>query len=218
MLSDLRVTLRGLAARPSFTAMVVVTLALGLGAATAVFSVIDAVLLRPLPFAAAERVLVVGEFSAASDSRLVAPVTFDDWRTRQTAFEEMAAFRFWETVNLEDNTSDPEPVTLTTGTDNLFRALGVAPLIGRTYLEEQSPQGGSEAVLSYELWQRRYHGEPNVLGHVIRIRGTATTIVGVMPRLPNTVTTGWATSGPVSIATTSRSSAPPGIEPGISPW
>jgi hypothetical protein len=124
MVSDLRVTLRGFAAAPWFAVTVAATLALGIGAATAVFSVVYAVLWRPLPFAQVDRVLMLGEFSAASESRLVAPVTFDDWRTRQTAFSEIAAFRYWETVNLEDQMADPEPVTLTTGTDNLFRALG----------------------------------------------------------------------------------------------
>jgi putative ABC transport system permease protein len=191
MLTDLRVTLRGLLAAPWFALTVVGTLALGIGASTAVFSVAYTMLWRPLPFADAGRVLMLAEFSAASESRLVAPVTFDDWRTRQTAFNEIAAFRYWETVNLEDQVADPEPVTLTTGTDNLFRALGVTPLIGRAYTEEQNPNGGSEAVLSYELWQRRYRGDPAVLGRVIRIRGTATTVVGVMPPLPRTVATGW---------------------------
>jgi hypothetical protein len=66
-------------------------------------------------------------------------VTFDDWRTRQNAFSEIAAFRYWETVNLED-LEDPEPVTLTTGTENLFRALGVTPLIGRTYQRGTEPE------------------------------------------------------------------------------
>jgi hypothetical protein len=82
-------------------------------------------------------------------------------------------------------------VTLTTGTENLFRALGVRPALGRMYREEQSPQGGSEAVISDELWGRRYRRDPNVLGRVVRIRGTPTTIVGVMPPLPVSVATGW---------------------------
>jgi putative ABC transport system permease protein len=191
MWNDLRVTIRALLRKPSFTAIVVLTLALGLGAATAVFSVTSAVLLRPLPFADADRVLILGEFSPSSSTRFVAPVTYDDWRTRQQAFEELAAFRYWETVNLEDTTGDPEPITLTTGTDNLFRALGVAPLFGRTYREEQIREGGSEAVISHELWTRRYQKDPGVLGRVIRIRGTTTTIVGVMPPIPASAAVGW---------------------------
>jgi putative ABC transport system permease protein len=191
MWSDLRVTLRALAAKPGFAGIVVVTLALGLGAAITVFSVVNTVWLRPLPFDSPSRILLLGEVSPSSDARFVAPVTFDDWRARQQAFEEIAAFRYWETVNLEDTSADPESITLTTGTDNLFRALGVSPLIGRTYREEQNPQGGSEAVISYELWRRRYHGDPSVIGRPIRIRGTATTIVGVMPPLPRAVSVGW---------------------------
>lgn len=95
MWNDVRMTVRALVRKPSFSAIVVLTLALGLGAATAVFSVTSAVLLRPLPFADAARVLILGEFSPSSATRFVAPITYDDWRTRQQAFEELAAFRYW---------------------------------------------------------------------------------------------------------------------------
>jgi len=191
VLTDLRITVRALAAKPAFASIVVLTLALGLGACSAVFSVIHAVLLRPLPFTDPENIVLLGEFSQSSDTHFVSPITFDDWKTRHQAFEEIAAFRYWETVNLEDAAGDPEPITLTTGTDNFFRTLGLAPLIGRTYREEQSPQGGSEAVISHELWRRRYASDPNVLGRVIRIRGTPTTIVGVMPPMPTALSIGW---------------------------
>ena len=191
MWSDLRITARALIGKPGFASVVVLTLALGLGACSAVFAVVYAVLLHPLPFADPDRVVVLGEFSLSSDTRLVSPVTFDDWKTRHNTFEEIAAFRYWETVNLEDAASEPEPITLATGSGNLFRALGIAPLIGRTYREEQNPQGGSEAVLSHEIWQRRYGSDPDVLGRVIRIRGTPTTIVGVMPPMPRALSIGW---------------------------
>jgi hypothetical protein len=107
MLADLRTTIRSLKSHPGFALVVILTLALGLGAGTAVFSVANAVLLRPLPFAEVDRVVMLGEVSRASDAWLVAPVTFDDWRTRQRPFAEIAAFRYWETVNLEDATGDP---------------------------------------------------------------------------------------------------------------
>jgi predicted permease len=191
MLSDFRATIRGLLARPGFALIVVLTLALGLGASAAAFSVIHAVLLRPLPFADPDRIVVLGEFSPSSDTRFVSPVTFDDWKTRNQAFEELAAFRYWETVNLEDTAGEPEAITMATGTENLFRALGIAPRLGRTYREEQRRQGGGEAVISHELWRRRYGSDPGVLGRVIRIRGTPTTIVGVMPPIPVALSIGW---------------------------
>jgi putative ABC transport system permease protein len=188
---DIRVTLRALVAQPGLTATVALTPAVALGASGAVFSVVHAVLLRPLPFAAPERVVVLGEFSPASATTFVAPVTFDDWRTRQSVFDEIAAFRYWETVNFEDGASEPESVTLATGSENLFRAVGIRPLIGRTYREEQRREGGSEAVISHELRKRRYASDPAVLGRVVRIRGTPTTIVGVMPPMPTTLSIGW---------------------------
>lgn len=191
VLSDLRVTLRALAAKPGFACVVVLTLALGLGASSAVFSVIHAVLLRPLPFAHADRVVVLGELAPSSDTRFVSPVTFDDWKTRNQAFEEIAAFRYWETVNLEDTLTEPESITLVTASENFVRVLGIAPLLGRTYREEQSARGGSEAVISHELWRRRYNSDPTAVGRVIRIRGTATTIVGVMPPVSSAMSIGW---------------------------
>lgn len=184
MWADLRVTLRALASQPGFTIVVILTLALGLGASSAVFGVVDRVLLAPLPFADPDRVIVLGEFSPTSDTRFVSPVTFDDWKTRNQGFDEIAAFRYWETVNLEDVGVEPEPITLVTASENFFRVLGVQPLMGRTYREEQSARGGSEAVISHELWQRRYASDPGILGRAISIRGTSTTIVGVMPPMP----------------------------------
>jgi predicted permease len=189
--TDLVVTLRGLAAARGHTAIVILTLALGMGASSAVFAVVHAVLLRPLPFTDPDRLVVLGEFSPASETRLVSPVTFDEWKTRHQTFEGIAAFRYWETVNLEDGRSEPEPITLATATANFFEVLKIAPAVGRTYRDEQSRQGGSEAVISHELWRRRYGSDPGVLGRVIRIRGTPTTIVGVMPALPVSLAIGW---------------------------
>jgi predicted permease len=191
MLSDLRVTLRGLAANPGYTGIVALTLGLALAASSAVFAVVHAVLLRPLPFADADRLVILGESSSSSETRFISPVTFDDWKTRHQTFADIAAFRYWETVNLEDGRSEPEPITLATATANFFDTLGIAPMLGRTYRDEQNPKGGSDAVISHELWRRRYGSDRGVLGRAIRIRGTPTTIVGVMPPLPTSLTIGW---------------------------
>jgi putative ABC transport system permease protein len=191
ILTDLRQATRALASHPGFVTTVVLTLGLAIGANTAMFSALEAVLLRPLPFERPDRIVVLGEHSPSIETDFVSPVTFADWLDRASAFDSLAAFRYWQTVNLEDASGDPEPIDLVTGTANLFEVLGIRPLLGRIYKEEQSAIGGSEAVLSYEFWQRRYHGDRGILGRTIRIRGTVTTVVGVMPPVDLGLALGW---------------------------
>jgi putative ABC transport system permease protein len=191
MLDDLRYACRSLWKQPGFTLTVTLTLALAIGANAAMFSVLQAVLLNPLPFHDPDRIVVLGEYAPSIDTQFVSPVTYDDWKTRNQAFSELAAFRYWETVNLEDPSRDPEPINLVTATANFFGVLGVHPLIGTTYKEEQRKEGGAEAVISYDLWQRRYGGDPAVLGKAIRVRGTSTTIVGVLPPADLNLSLGW---------------------------
>ena len=188
---DVRHAVRGLIARPAFSLVIVLTLALAIGANTAMFSVLQAVLLNPPPFRDPDRIIVLGERSASIDTEFVSPVTYDDWRTRNDAFTEIAAFRYWETVNLEDSLSEPDSVNLVTASANFFDVLGVRPLIGRSYREEQNKAGGSEALISDDLWTRRYHRDPAVLGKTIRIRGASASIVGVMPRSSLKLSLGW---------------------------
>jgi predicted permease len=188
---DFRYTLRSLAARPGYSFVVVLTLALAIGANSAIFSALEAVLLKPLPFRQPDRLVVLGESAPAIEAQFVSPITYDDWRTRNEAFEALAAFRYWETANLEDATGDPESIKFVTATANFLSVLGVQPLIGRTYKEEQSKGGGSEAVISYDLWKRRYNGDPAVIGRPIRVRGTSATVVGVMPRVALNLSVGW---------------------------
>jgi len=188
---DLRHACRALARQPGYTTVVVVTLALAIGANTIMFSVVQAVLLNPLPFRDPDRIAVLGERSKSIDTDFVSPITFDDWRTRNEAFSEMAAFRYWETVNLEDPSGEPESINLVTATANFFDVLGTPPLLGRTFKDEQNKVGGSEAVISYELWTRRFHRNPAVLGTSIRIRGAQTSVVGVMPPSSLKLSLGW---------------------------
>lgn len=188
---DLRSAWRSLLSNPGFSLVVVLTLALAIGANAAMFSALQAVLFNPLPFEDPDRLVVLGEYSPTIDTQFVSPITYDDWKSRNDVFSEIAAFRYWETVNLEDTTHDPESVDLVTASANFFTALGVRPVIGRTFREEQNPQGGSEAVISHELWTRRYGSDATILGKTIRVRGTATTIVGVMPPATLNVSLGW---------------------------
>ena len=188
---NLRHAWRGLVSRPGFSLVVIATLALAVGANTAMYSVLRAVLFDPLPFRDPDRLAVLGEYAAAIDAQFVSPVTYDDWKTRNEAFSEIATFRYWETVNLEDTLHEPESINLVTASANFFDVLGIQPAIGRTYKEEQSPQGGSEAVISDSLWRQRYGADRSILGKAIRVRGTATTIVGIMPPTSLTLSLGW---------------------------
>jgi putative ABC transport system permease protein len=190
-LIDLKHTLRALAARPVFTGVVVLTLGLGLGVNTAFFSVVQAVLLRPLPFSDAERIVILGEYTPSVETEFVSPVTFADWSDHNEVFEELAAHRHWQNVNFEDGLSEPEPIDLVTPSANFFEVMGIEPALGRTFVEEQTPNGGSEAVLSHEFWQRRYGGDASVLGKTVRIRGNAVTVVGVMPPVSANLALGW---------------------------
>ncbi len=190
-LLDLRHGGRSLTARPGFSLVVVLTLALAIGANTAMFGVLQAVLLNPLPFRDPDRIVVLGERSASIDTEFVSPITYDDWKTRNQAFTELAAFRYWETVNLEDTSGEPQSINLVTASANFFSVLGVSPLVGRTYVEEQNKNGGSEAVISHELWMRRYHGDPAIVGTAIRVRGSTATIVGILPRTSLDLSLGW---------------------------
>ena len=190
ILGDLRIVLRGLARRSGFTAVVVLTLALGIGANSTLFSIVHAVLLEPLPFHEAERIAMLSEHSHTMDTGLVSPITFDDWNTRNDVFSELAAFRHWENRTIEFSNGQPEPILQVTASSNYFKVLGFQPLFGRTHGEEKSG-GVNEAVLSHELWQKRFGASGDVIGTTIRISGASFVIVGVMPPAPHDVAIGW---------------------------
>ena len=133
---------------------------------------------------------MLSEHSRTMDTGLVSPITFDDWDRRNEVFSELAAFRHWENRTLEFPGAAPEPILQVTATPNYFHVLGLDPLFGRTHRAEQSG-GVNDAVLSYELWMRRFSGDRNVLGKTIRISGAAFLIVGVMPPAPHDLAIGW---------------------------
>jgi putative ABC transport system permease protein len=174
LLRDLRIGARALRHAPLFTAAAAATLALGIGANTAMFSLIDAVLLRPLPFPESRRIMVVWErppksvVTASLGTRHhqnpVSPVNFLDWRDRMRSFEGIAALN--------------GPLV----TSEFFHVLGVRPLLGRTFAaSECGPNGPPVAVLGYNLWHRQFGGDPAAVGRTIRILDVPHTIVGVMP-------------------------------------
>jgi len=173
-MSDLRYALRTLARSPGFTLAAVLTLALGIGANTAVFSVVEGVLLRSLPFPGAERLLLILSRSGTSPLR-----AYETWRTATGAFEDMAAARGDDPVLIAPEGA--ERVMTWTVTANFFPLLGGRPILGRAFLpEENRPGSPPVAVLSYACWQSRFGGDRQVLGRKITLDTVAYTIVGVM--------------------------------------
>src|SRR6185503_10627085 len=180
---DLRYAARVFSKQPGFAAAAVLTLALGIGATTAIFSVVYAVLLRPLPYREPGRLVQLYERQAGGsrDSRdWVSFANFLDWRRQNQVFEEVAAYRYWPTTIAGEGT--PETVLGLQVTSGLFSVLGVHPSLGRTFLpEEDQPGKGNVAILSYGLWQRRFGGSQSIAGRPITIDGQSCTIIGVMP-------------------------------------
>ena len=182
MYNDLRYAFRQLIKSPGFTAAAVLTLALGIGATTAIFSVVYAVLLRPLPYREPERLVQLYETGLRSGGSRdwVSFANFLDWKRQNQVFDDVAAYRYWPSTVASEGT--PEAVLGLQVTANLFNVLGVPPSLGRTFVpEEDQPGKGNVAILSYKLWQRRFGGSQSIAGRPITIDGQSCTIIGVMP-------------------------------------
>ncbi len=182
-LADFRYSLRTLQRSPGFAACAILALALGIGANVAVFSVVDAMLLRPLQFRDAGRLVQVSEdgSSLGFPHNTPAPANFVDWKQRNHVFEDMAALQ--GVIYAITGDGEPEQVEGNPVTANLFPLLGVEPMLGRNFLpEEDRPAGPKVALLSFGLWQRRYGADRSVIGRGIRLDGVTYQIVGVMPR------------------------------------
>jgi hypothetical protein len=186
LLQDLRYAGRTLLKRPAFTAIAVLTLALGIGANTAIFSVVDSVLLAPLPFRSAERLTMIWASNpdlarqvGLPDKLPVSPATFYDWKTAKS-FEKMAI------VNADrlSLTGDGDPLQLAAVkvSGELFQALGTPALLGRPLMPEDDDGGKRTTILlSHEFWRRHFGGDRNVIGRVLHVDGAPLTVVGVMP-------------------------------------
>jgi putative ABC transport system permease protein len=173
---DVRYACRNLLRTPGFTAIAVITLALGIGANTALFSVVNAVLLRPLAYKNPGRLVTV----LHDGVNPVAPANYIDWRDQSHSFEAMGAAEYW-TPNLTGNES-PEHLTGLHLTQNLLPMLGIRPLLGRLFVTGEDRKGSDhEVILSYRLWQRLFNRDPGVLGRPITLNGEGYTVVGIMP-------------------------------------
>ena len=181
MLVDLRHALGGLAARPGFAAVAILTLALAIGATTAIFSVVDGVLLRPLPYPQAERLVRLFQLDAQSTRDDATPANFFDWRERNRSFERLAFFQYF---GHDVQGAAGETISINSGlvSEDYFAVLGVAPRLGRIFRpDEFRPGAAPVAIISTSLWQQRFGADPAVLGRKEILDGVAHTIVGVMP-------------------------------------
>ena len=182
LLADLRFGVRMLLKSPVVTVVAIVALMLGIGANTAIFSVVNAVLLRSFPYADPEKLVLVWEKrqGGRTDQNVINLANFSDWKEQNQVFSDMAMF-FDRSFNITSD-GEPEEVPGQIGTVNLFSVLGTTPMLGRMFVEEDAHDNESHVVIiSYGLWQRRFGGDKQIVGHEITLNNRANTIVGVMP-------------------------------------
>ena len=184
---DLKYGWRRLVAAPAFAATAILTLALGIGANAAIFSMVYGVLVRPLPFPEPDRLYAV--YSANRSANMlhasVSPVDLDDWRTQRTAIEDIGGYFFSEGSTGVDliGRGDPRRLAAVFVTPGFFNALGVQPAQGRLPREDELVRGGPDriALLSHEFWQREFGGAASAVGSTVTLNGVPTTVIGVLP-------------------------------------
>jgi putative ABC transport system permease protein len=182
-LNDLRFGARTLRRSPSFTIAAIVALGLGTGSAAGVFSLLRGVVLRPLPYAQPDRLVMLWETNHAKslEHELISPVNFGDYRGLTNVFEDAAAW--WRPqINLTDDSGEPVRVNAIETTENLFSVLGVRPFIGNNFVIHPKLYGPEhQAIISHRLWESRFSGDRAVIGKVVHLNGFNYTVVGVMP-------------------------------------
>ncbi|HEV3242901.1 MAG TPA: ABC transporter permease, partial [Chthoniobacterales bacterium] len=181
-MSNFRLALRQLTKNPAFSAVAILTLALGIGANTAIFSIVNAVLLRPLPYPDAGRIMVLNESSGPGQDYSVAFPDYLDWQKDNTVFEHLAATHK-ESRNLSGIPGrDPERISGAAVTRNFFNVVGLSPEIGRTFSQDEDKAGApAVVVISDRLWRRAFNADPAVLGRSITLHDQNYTVIGVMP-------------------------------------
>ncbi|MDQ3907588.1 MAG: ADOP family duplicated permease, partial [Acidobacteriota bacterium] len=178
---DVRYGARMLAKSPGFAVVTILALALGIGANSAIFSVVNGVLLRPLPYKTASRLVFMGEWSQQVPNMSVSYPNFLDWRAQSHSFDQLAAFR--SNGYVLTGAGEPERLTAREVSQEFFPALGVAPAMGRNFVADEDRAGGNKTViLSYGLWQRRFGGDPSVVGKTLTLNNEGYTVVGILPQ------------------------------------
>jgi putative ABC transport system permease protein len=176
---DLRYAVRQLGSAPMFTVVAVLTLALGIGVNTAVFSLINGVLLRPLPYHDPNRLTIVWEKNDDGTPENVGYATYVEWRAQSQSFAELALYSSWQPIL---QTGEPEQLSGLRVTNNYFRALGVRPELGRDFLPTEDNSASLKVViLSHSLWQRRFNSDPGIVGKTIPMNSTSYLVAGVLP-------------------------------------
>lgn len=181
-MNDLRFAFRQLRKSPGFTVIAVLTLALGIGANSAIFSVVNHVLLRPLPYPKSDRLVYLNEITGGTQTS-IALMDYVDWRKESKSFEHLAIARL-ESRNLSGiGDREPERISVAYVTSNFFNVIGLNPQIGRTFSEDEDKPGAPPlAVISDRLWDRAFHRDPQIVGRPMEFHGTPVTVIGVMPR------------------------------------
>lgn len=179
LFQDIFYGLRTFRSSPTFALVAILTLALGIGANTAIFSVVNGVLLRPLPYGSPDRLTMVWEKDRDGFAANVGYATYLDWKAQSKSFEQLAVYSSWQPVL---QIGEPEQLSGLRVSSNYFRALGVHPEIGRDFLpEEDVPNANKVVMLSHALWQRKFNSDPNIAGKVINMNATQYIVAGVLP-------------------------------------
>ncbi len=189
LLRDLRIGIRTLFRSPGFSMIAILVMALCIGAATSLFTVVRSVLLRPLPFRDPTRLVMIYEHfrdprmnAQGFNFNAIAPADYYDWRAQTRGFEDMAAWRYWQFNLTGEHGELPELVGARGGSWNLFPLLGVQAAIGRTFTENEDRPDGNAVMLTWNLFQRRFGGDPSIVGRQIHLDGKPYTVVGVLPK------------------------------------
>ncbi len=181
-LSDLRFALRSMARRPLFYLILIGILGIGLGANAAMFSVVDSVLLEPLPYPEADRLVWMWGRTPEGRNNTVSALDYMDYRERNRTLEELAAYSTWPERFVTTGGDEPEVLMGAATSYNFFRALGTEPVVGRGFLlDDEDPASGNPVVLSHGVWQSRFGGDPDIVGRTIGLEGGVYEVVGVMP-------------------------------------
>jgi putative ABC transport system permease protein len=180
---DLRYAARGLRKNPGFLTIVVLSLALGIGANSTIFSVVNALLYRPLPYEHADRLVVIWEMQLSHPDSWQPPPIAEllDWKSQNHVFEDIALTSSTEPAVLS-GAGGPQPIRLQDVTPNLFGLLGAKPVLGRIFLAEEMQDQAQAVVLSNTFWKTHFNGDTGVLGKTFNVGGVISTVVGVMPR------------------------------------
>jgi putative ABC transport system permease protein len=183
LLKDLRFSFRSLLKRPTLTIIAIITLAIGIGANSAIFSVVNALLIKPLPFPELERIVAIWETQPSRGvvRNEASMANYLEWRAQNQTFEQMGLYRWWSASLTGQDTPERIQGFLVTG--NFLDVLGVKPALGRGFAaDEDQPGKDSVAILDHGLWQRRFGGDPGIVNKTITLNGVTRTVIGVMPK------------------------------------